>query len=122
MALATLIVPIAVSARFAKGPFHRRAFDAADEARSNAYDRCRTFHVDEAFAQLLIHRANLESRQVRSETDMLASPESDVVVRPSIDAEFSLPGSSFKRSLPKKMLRGRACFYLAVMAPLDGAT
>jgi len=74
--------------RVAKRPFHRRTFDASDEARTDAHDRPRSFHLDEPFPKLLVHCPIFEPGEMGTETNMFSAPESDVVVWPAVDAKI----------------------------------
>src|SRR5688572_7347706 len=68
-------------------PADWHAFDAADEARADALGLAGELHANDAPQHLLERAAQLEPREVRSEADVLAATEPDVVVRRAIDAE-----------------------------------
>src|SRR5262249_19809890 len=68
-------------------PTHRRAFDAADEARPHPCDRSADLAAHQTLAKLRECMAQLEPREVRAEAHGLAHPETDVRIRVTVDAE-----------------------------------
>src|SRR4051812_25447373 len=70
--------------RRADPPPHRCTLDAADEAGSHARDRAGRLAEVETLAELREGVAELETREVRAETDVLAHAEADVRVRVAV--------------------------------------
>src|SRR5262245_31378264 len=78
---------IRVCSSFPQAIANRNVLDPTDEAGAQPFDRAGELNVFQARGQMAEDGAQLEARQVRSQTEMLADAEREVRIHPPIDTE-----------------------------------